>query len=220
MSRRFHSVKLWTICLAAVPAVLSAEIIDRIAVTVDDTVITESHVLLRIRLAAFQNGEKPDFSPQKKRDAADKLVEQILIRREIESAKYPASESPDIEPAIIELKKRYGGDSGFQKALAEYNVTEQEVRDQLKWQLTLIPFIDVRFKPGVQIPERDLREFYAKTFVPEWQKTGQGTPPSFEDSRESIEETMTGQRADQALDFWLGEARRQARIKFHPEAFR
>ena len=219
MFRKVRPSTLSVMCFV-LSSMLCAEIIDRIAVTVDDTVITESEVLLQIRLAAFQNGEQPDFSTQKKRDAADKLVEQILIRREIETARYPTAESPDVEPAMADLKKRYGGEAGFRKALAEYRLTEQEVRDQLKWQLTLIPFIDVRFKPGVQIADRDLREYYEKTLVLEWRRTGQGTPPSFEESREEIQERMTDQRADQALDFWLGEARRQARIKFHPEAFR
>jgi hypothetical protein len=217
--RHLHCWLLWFACLA-LSLGCCGEIIDRIAVTVDDTVITESEVLLRIRIAAFQNGEKPEITAEKKRDAADKLVEQVLIRREIESAKYPSAMTPDVDSAIAELKTRYGGESGFRKALADYQLTEQDLRDQLKWQLTLLPFIDVRFKPGVQIAERDAREYYEKTFLPEWKKTHDGTPPSFEESRPAVEEMMTEQRADQALDFWLGEARRQARINFHPEAFR
>lgn len=201
--------------------VLRAEIIDRIAVTVDDSVITESEVMRHIRLTAFQNGDKPEITPDKKRDAADKLVEQILIRREIDTAKYPLAEPADIAPVIDELKKRYGGNAGFQKALQEYGLTEQEVRDQVKWQLTLLPFIDVRFKPGVQVPDRDLHEYYEKTLLPEWRKNGgKGTPPSFEESRDAIQDVLMSQRADQALDFWLGEARRQSKIIYHPEAFR
>lgn len=209
------------VAVVMIGAVLRAEIIDRIAVTVDDSVVTESEVLRHIRLTAFQNGEKPEITRDTKRDAADKLVEQILIRREIDSAKYPVPEAVDIAPIIDELKKRYGGDAGFQKALQEYGLTEQEVRDQVKWQLTLLPFIDVRFKPGVQVPERDLREYYDKTLLLEWQKTGaKGTPPSFEESRGAIQDVLMSQRADQALDFWLGEARRQSKIIYHPEAFR
>ena len=39
-----------------------AVIVDRIAVAVGDKIITDSEIDLRIRLSAFQNGEKPDFS--------------------------------------------------------------------------------------------------------------------------------------------------------------
>ena len=34
-------------------------------------------------LIAFQNAEKPDYSPDHKREIAGKIVEQILIRRKL-----------------------------------------------------------------------------------------------------------------------------------------
>ena len=46
--------------LMAVPA--AAVIVDRVAATVGIKVITDSEIDLRIRLTAFQNDEKPDFS--------------------------------------------------------------------------------------------------------------------------------------------------------------
>ena len=50
-------------CLA-----VAAEIIDRIAVTVDNRVITESEIMRQIRITAFLNGKQPVFS------AADKAL--------------------------------------------------------------------------------------------------------------------------------------------------
>src|SRR4051795_2405586 len=59
------------------------EIIDRIAVSVDRTVITESEVIRQIRITALLNGEQPDLSAANRRETAERLVEQALMRREI-----------------------------------------------------------------------------------------------------------------------------------------
>jgi hypothetical protein len=67
-------------------SLVSAEIIDRIAVTVEKQVITESEIWRQIRITAFLNGEEPDFSSAAKRTMADRLVEQVLIRRELETS--------------------------------------------------------------------------------------------------------------------------------------
>jgi len=45
------------------------------------------------------------------------------------------------------------------------------------------------------------------------------TPPELEDVRGQIEDTLTQQKVDQALDHWLSEARGHARIRYFPEAF-
>ena len=65
-----------------------AEVIDRIAVTLDNQIITESEVAREIRLTAFLNGDPLDFSPEARRKAAGRLVEQKLIRREIDLGRY------------------------------------------------------------------------------------------------------------------------------------
>jgi hypothetical protein len=207
------------ILLALVYVPLSAEIIDRIAVTVGYDVITESEIVRQIRLTAFQNGEQPDFGPESKRKAADKLVEQMLIRKEIEGNRYPGPPAGALDAALKEFKSQYPTPGAFEQALAKYGLTEDELRLQLQWQGTLIPFIDTRFKPGIQIPEADIKAYYEKHFVPQWSKDPSKTP-SLEESREAIEGILTAQRADQALDRWLGQARTQTRIKFRDEVFR
>ena len=73
-----------TVCVSS-----SAAVVDRIAVTVGNQVITETEILREIALTAFLNGEKPSFTPDNKRKAADQLVEQKLVRKEMEMGRYP-----------------------------------------------------------------------------------------------------------------------------------
>jgi glycine betaine/choline ABC-type transport system substrate-binding protein len=133
--------------LLVAAAFACAEIIDRIAVTVNSRVITESEILRQIRLTAFLNAEKPDFSAQSKRRTADRLVEQALVRREIETTRYITS-SGTSKPLYDEIRKRYKDEAAYRRALAEYGIEDQDVRNALDWQATLLEFVSVRFRPG------------------------------------------------------------------------
>ena len=84
---------LWAFCL--VTLISQGEIIDRIAVAVGNQVITESEILRDIRITAFLNDTELDFSPKAKRRAADRLVEQKLVNKEMELTKYPGPEPED-----------------------------------------------------------------------------------------------------------------------------
>jgi len=81
-----------------------AEIIDRIAVTLDNQVITSSEVTLEIRLTAFLNGDPLDFSPGARQKAAGRLIEQKLIRREIQIGRYTAPSPEEVEPMLKEIQ--------------------------------------------------------------------------------------------------------------------
>ena len=65
-----------------------AEVIDRIAVTLDNQVITQSEILREMRLTAFLNGDPLDLSGESRKKAAGRLIEQKLIRKEIEAPQY------------------------------------------------------------------------------------------------------------------------------------
>src|SRR5947209_12722763 len=69
---------------AMLTLVLSGEIIDRVAASIGRQVITEADVTDEIRVQSFIDEKAPDFSVENKRKALDRLVDQTLIRRELE----------------------------------------------------------------------------------------------------------------------------------------
>jgi hypothetical protein len=203
--------------LAIVPLAAYAAVIDRVAVSVGTEAITESEIEREIRLTALLNTETPDISPASKREAAERLVEQALIRREIELSRYPTPEMSDIEKTLDQIKTiRFGGEKGFQQALGRLNLTEEDVKRQLLWQTTLLRFIEMRFRPGVHVTDEDIREYFDKEIRP---IAANGSGVSIEDYRDRIEQAISGQRADKELDAWMKEARSRTRIVYHPEAF-
>jgi hypothetical protein len=207
----------FTLVFVSVPC--RAEIIDRIAVSVASGVITTSEVDREIRVTAFQNRVDLDFRPASRRETAERLVDQKLIRREMELSRYPQPDPSEANPLFAQVRSRYRSDTEFQRALKDYGVTEQELRDALLWELTLLRFIEVRFRPAIQVSNQDLENYFEKAVRPAAQAAHPGEPVTLDDYRSQIEEKLAGERADQELDKWLKEARNRTEIDIHGEAF-
>jgi peptidyl-prolyl cis-trans isomerase SurA len=205
---------LMTACLA------QAEVIDRIAVSVGNRVVTTSDVDREIRVVAFQQRLPAVFDAATRRTTADRMVEQKLIRRELESGSFPLPAPADVEPTEIEFRKQnFPSDDAFRQALAQAGITEQDFLDELLWQRTLLVFIDVRFRPGVQVSEQDIQDYFQRVVEPAATTAHPGEAVDLEDYRDRIEETLAGQRVDKLVDTWLREARQRTEVIFHPEAF-
>lgn len=210
-------VLCFSVVLAAPGA---ADIVDRIAVSVGNSVITTGDIDREIRVAAFLNGTKPDFSPAQRRATADRLVEQKLVRRELEISNYPGPPATAAKTELQQFRKsHYRDESEFERALEEDGITIREVQDELLWQITLLRFIDVRFRPAVQVTDQDIQEYFERVVKPAADAGHPGQPVSLDNYRDRIRETLTGQRADLQLDNWLKETRQRTDIVYHQEAF-
>lgn len=197
------------------PAFSRAEIIDRVAVSMENTVITESEVQRQIRLTALLNNETPEFSAEKKQETAERLVDQALIRREIGISRYTSDQKSRGAAMYTEFRKQKTAD--WPQLLKKFGVSDADVRAAFEWQALFLDFIEVRFRPGVSIPEEELRAWYDEQVKP---KSTPEADVSFDEARPRIEQVLTQQRVDAALDRWLGQARTQTRIWYRPEALK
>jgi hypothetical protein len=198
-----------------------AEIIDRIAVSVGKTVITASDIERQIRVSAFLDAIKPDLSAPNRKAVAERMVEQKLIRRELETSRFPVPSVSEVEPILEKFKQEHYPDAGDStRALTEYGITEQDLVDELLWQRTLLQFIEIRFRPGVQVTSEEIQKYFDEVVSPAARAAHPGQPVALEDFRDQIETKLTGQRVDQEIDTWLKEARRHTDIAYHEEAFR
>jgi hypothetical protein len=192
---------------------LSADIIDRIAITVANQVITESQIEDEIRVTAFLNREKVDLDANARKQAAARLIEQALIKREMDLSRYPLPELSEAGESLSSIQAMYPSEAEFQSALQASGVTVDELTRRLWWQLTLLRFIDYRFRPGIQIPPSDVQAYYRQQ-VSEWQQKGTNPVPTMEESRDQIEEILTQKRIDQALEQWIQDTRKQVAISY------
>jgi hypothetical protein len=169
-------------------------IVDRVAITVGNKVITESEIDLRIRLTAFENDEKPDTSLASRRQAAERLIDQKLVEREMDIGRYPR--------AVPEAAKQVTPDAVL--TLKNAGLTPDDLARDLAWQKQLLTFLSLRFRPAVQVTDQDVEKYFKEKSL-----TGE-----LNEVRADIEEKLTGERADKELDLWLQDQRKRTRIEY------
>ena len=201
--------------------VFGAELIDRVAVSVGTAVITESELLEHLRIRALLEGIPLQLDGDSKRDAADRLIQQALIRREIESTRYTIPATALAQPLLASFKlSRFHDNAGqYQAALKIAEVTEAEVQASFLWQLTVLRFIEFRFRPGIQIAAEDIRDYYEKKFLPDWRSRSKEPAPSAADAASAVEEILLQERIDNQLDRWISLTRTQVSIRYREEVF-
>ncbi len=191
------------------------QLLDRIAVTVGKTVITEGEVLTNLRVAAFLDQKEPDLSGPSKKAAAGRLVDQVLLRREV-----PLSGTiGDVSVVIADLKKRYGSDAEYHKALDHYGITEQDVTDQLQNGLESVESSNRRFRAEVQVSDDQIHERY-QTFAKQVRDKGAPAAPTEQASHDQIQQLLIDQGVSEALEKWLQIVRAQSSIVYREAVFK
>jgi hypothetical protein len=131
-------------------------VVDRIAVVVGDTVITESEVIEEARMTEFLNARSLDLSPELRRAAAERLADQQLIRKEMRMGGYPEPRPESVNAALEQLKAErfHGSEAALRTALQKYGLTEAGLKQHLSWQIAVQRFTDARFPSDVAAPKK------------------------------------------------------------------
>lgn len=181
---------------------MSAAIVDRIAIVVNDQVIKDSDIERDMRITDFLNGDQFDFSEATRKKAAERLIDQQLIRREVQVGGYPkatAEEVGDFLKSIV--KQRFQDNDGeYRAALTSYGITEPRLLGQLTWQITVLHFIEQRFRPAVLVSDEDVDKYVLEHAI---------------EDRDAARERLTEERVNGAFEEWLDGVHQKAEIEYH-----
>ncbi len=206
------------ILIAVLAASPGADVLDRIAVTVGKHVISEGDILQHLRIAAFLDQKPVDASPDQKRKAADRLIDQYLLLQEAVLSRLALPGEADAQQLLDQVKSQYVTETEYRAALARYSITEAALAGHLLNGIRALRFADLRFRPEVQISDDDLHEYY-DSMAAQWKRSNPAQVPTFEASRDQIEKLLTDQRVTQAMDRWLGATRSETRILYKDAVF-
>ncbi len=212
--------KLIAMAVLASAAHAAETVVDCIAVVVDRQPVTLGRIVIENRLSAFQEGRTVDQSPEARRRTAERLVERLLLLREIEISGFPQAQRVEAIAALDELKKRWPGAVEYEAALARYRIHEEELIEFLQTQLTVLRFLDVRFKAEGDVSDAEIERYYRETFAPKVTAGTGGAPPPLNAVRREIEAILSAEAANRAMNRWMENARAQARIEYKEAAFR
>jgi hypothetical protein len=194
-------------------------VIDRIAVIVNNRVIKTSDIDRDLRVTDFLNRQPLNLSVAAKRQGAERLIDQTIIREEIEKGGYSAASAADVESMLKRiLQDRFGGSAArLDEELARYGLTEDQLRKQLQWQLNVLKFIDERFRPGVLATDDEVRSYYDQHKAELQRQFPQ--LKTYEAIAPQIRSSLEGERLNGNFEQWLAEARKRNRIEYKQEAF-
>ena len=194
-----------------------AVVVDRVAVSLGNLVITTSEIEERIRLTALQNGATPDFRVGSLKEAAERLIDQKLIAKEMLLGRYSAMTDAQSAPLLTQfVKEHFSNEQEFRQTLRQNELTAVQLQRDLARQADLLTFLNLRFRPAVQVTDDDVKTYYVDNIEA---KSPSVQSPPLEDVRSTIEETLTNQRADKELETWLKDQRRRLKIEYHADAF-
>jgi hypothetical protein len=199
--------------------VQAAVVIDRIAVVVGKHVIKSSDIDRDLRVTEFQNRTALDLSAAAKRKSAERLIDQSIIRDEISVGGYNRASDADAEAMLAQIRReRYAGsEARMRQELARYGVSEDQLREELLWQLTVLRFIDERFRPAVLVTDQEIREYYNQHLAQ--LKRQYPKDYSFSALESKIRNVLQSEGVDKQFDAWLDEARKNQRVEYKQEAF-
>jgi peptidyl-prolyl cis-trans isomerase SurA len=200
-------------------ALQSAVVVDRMAVIVDKHVIKSSDIYRDLAATEFLNREQPSFSAEARHKAADRLIEQTIIRDEIANGGYRWASQADADALLNDIRRdRFAGSGAqLQAALARYGLTEEELRAQLLWQLTVLRFIDERFRTGVLITDDDVRTYYDQHLAD--LKREYPRDSGFESLKPKIRASLEGERINQNFVESIEAARKRVHVRYLQGAF-
>jgi len=144
-----------------------------------------------------------------------RLIDQQVIRQTIASGEYPRASESDAAQLLSRIRtSRFGGsDARLTAELNRYGLTKAQLQEHLLWQLTVLRFIDERFRPGVQVADNDIRKYYDDHLAE--LKRQNPRDSSFEALEPKIRETLEGEGINKQFDEWLTAARGRTWIEFH-----
>jgi hypothetical protein len=186
--------------LLVLPAV-SAAVVDRVAIVIDKKVITESEVLDELRLTEFINNEPLDLGPAARRAAAERLVDQEFIRRDVEVSGFAQPSPAEADTVLRKFREEhFPSADAYSAALQKYEIAEDQLKQHLLWQLTAIRFTDLRFRP-----------IQAETASQSADRATQSSDGASNSAAATV---------DQQMEAWLKQARSTSKVTFKPEAFK
>ena len=154
---------------------------DKIVAIVNNDVITQKDLddfinFMRVQLSTEYKGRELESKIQSmKLDLLDRLIEDRLILQEAKKELEEARKKKDailvsrlqidksrIQARIEEIKKKYGSDAEFQRALSQQGLVQADIEAKTEEQFLMYNIIDAKIRSKIVVNPSDVTDFYNK----------------------------------------------------------
>ena len=189
---------------------VAAEIIDRIAAVVGRQAIAQSEVDREARLERYFKKLPParssGWQSSDDTEILERLIQQRLIQQEMEQTTFPPASQAEVRKWLSEMQPDNPDPSS-------YGLSKDDLLEYAQRQVDIERFIELRFRPGLQVTPEQIETYYRKTLIPELEHRGAADRPALEKARGRIEQILVEEHATRLLEQWLSEARALAGVR-------
>jgi hypothetical protein len=213
---RIHSIAVMAaVLLVFSPPAPAGEIIDRIVATANRDAILQSDWDDAVHYEAFVGGRPLDHVTNQDRKAAlDRLIDQVLLRGQIQLAQASPAKQEEVEKRVAEIRAQYAGadtPEGWQAALQRYGLTEAVLKQRVAEQIEIMQLVEARLRPSVTIDSKSIESYYNQELLPQLRQSGAQDVPLAEVTPQ-IKELLTEQKVSRLLTAWLQNLRAGSEI--------
>jgi peptidyl-prolyl cis-trans isomerase SurA len=193
----------------------AAEEIDRLLAAVNGKVVTEGDLRLARNLnvlVGFGRTAQPGSRPEE----IDQLINRELLRQELEHFPLQPEDQSSADQRLEELKQGYAEIGGITYVLRGLGLQEAEIEAYLELQVSMLRFIDLRFRPFVSATPAEIEEYYRTQLLPKLRASGSRIPPPEEVSKQ-IEGLLIDNKVSRMMDDWIQTLREHSEIELFDE---
>jgi hypothetical protein len=204
-----------TFCVLMCGIACAAET-DRLIAAVNGVAITEGDLSLARSLNEILS-HGGNAAGTSRRDELERLIDQELMRQELSNFSVTEVEQAKIEARLQSLRDAFAAKGGLAALLRRVGLQESELNSYIRLELSLLKFVDFRFRPFVSVSEEDIRNYYEKRLVPQLRESKIDVP-ALDQISAKIEVILSEEKINAVLDQWIKEVRASSRIEYFNEA--
>jgi peptidyl-prolyl cis-trans isomerase SurA len=206
--KRVVSILVLGMTLGGVACLLRAqELIDRIVARVENDVILLSEIQELARYQLLVDGKS-----ESDEQILNRLIDQWIVRNEANLARFPLPSDEEVDRSMASLKRSFSSPEEFEERKRQSGFSDPELRQVLRSQLFLSNYLDARFRPSIQVADKDIEDFYQTRVVPRAESRGQSAP-TLDAARDFIQEALVQRAINEQADRWLKESRPRLRVE-------
>lgn len=177
--------------------------LDRVVAVVNGEPITLSEV---VEALALDPGAAP---PPTHEGALERLIDARLMEREARRYPLEAPSEEEIEATLGALRDRFSSPDAYRTTLLRLGIAEDYLRKRIRRELVVDRYLDHRFRPLVQVTQRQVEDYYRTVLLP---VLDAGSTAAFGEVESLIRGILLERDLNRRIDEWVDELKSAARI--------
>jgi peptidyl-prolyl cis-trans isomerase SurA len=213
--RRIQHTTIYILLLAATAA-FAGEVIDGVIATVNRKPVLQSDWDDAVRFEAFmQQRDLRNVTEADRANALERLIDRRLLELQMTDPSYLAPTREEVHANLSKLRAQIPSaatEQGWNDLIASYGFSQREIEANVRREMQMMNFIEVRLRPNVHIQAEEVEAYYRTQLLPDMEKAGVKVV-TLQDVQPRIHELLVQQHMDELLDAWLHNLRQQSQIQ-------